>query len=80
MMTFNRLRQVLDIIETNHFDIVDVKQDNYNIVVRCHDARTFKRLIRHVIKKFGSCLSDVFSYTIVISLIDEIKHVRSDQP
>lgn len=78
-MTFNRLRQVLDIIETNHFDIVDISQDNYNIEIRCYDARTFKRLVRHIIKHFGSCLSDVFSYTIIISLTDEIAHVRSDQ-
>lgn len=72
MMTFNRLKQVLDIIETNHFDIVDISQDNYYVSIRCHDARTFKRLIRHIIKNFGSCVSDVFSYTIMLSLADEI--------
>lgn len=70
-MTFNRLKQVLDIIETNYFDIEDISQDNYNIAIRCHDARTFKRLFRHIIKNFGSCISDNFSYTIIISLTNE---------
>lgn len=69
-MTFNRLRQVLDIIETNHFDIVDISQDDYNIAIRCCDARTYKRLNRHIIKNFGSCISDFFTYTIILSLTD----------
>ena len=71
MMTFNILKQVLDIIETNSFDIVDISQDNYYISIRCHDVRTFKRLIRHIIKNFGDCISDVFTYTIMLSLTDE---------
>lgn len=69
-MTFNRLRQVLDIIETNHFDIVDISQDDYYITIRCCDARTYKRLIRHIIKNFDTCISDVFTYTIILSITD----------